>query len=858
MPPRRQFDTSLSSSAKGKGKGKGNGKNQASAASAPATISPPDPAHAMTHVPTHTAEERAELDKNSKPEAAPSPEEVEEDSCFICAEPIAFYSVGVCGHKTCHVCAIRLRTFYKKKECTFCKTPTPSLLFSRSPDATFPTEHLFNPSPLSVIAHAKENAVKDEPWDQGLILPGTLDIEEFPYGDESQGVVFEDEDMMEATLALLRFNCPYPDCAFQATSWITLERHTVATHGLAMCTLCRTQLSRFAHEMVLYPPHLLPLHDPSKLKRGQRPPKPRTEEEIELVKTWDAPHPICDFCHLAFFGPEDLFKHMRTDHEECHVCRELGDKNVYFGNYVELERHWREQHYPCTMPQCLEDKFIVFGSELDLRAHMMERHSKDMSARDRAQIRQLNIDFSSSSSAPAQSTASRGFSLGRPAPQPATANSASGSRGPSRMRDTPPHQQVFQPAPMTAAQEAQARRIAQIDQQESNQASQARRRAFQTGLSRPEGEGGAGGSGGGAAAAGGSASGFSTPREDVDDATATRHAELLSRVAMLTGDSTTKLSSFRSAVRQFKTNESSARDMVDTLFNVLDRELEPTTGIVREIASLFVGEGEKDKLTATLEALNALRIEQRDQFPSLGSAPTGLGSNYAGIANGTVLNAKRSTRGAGRHVWDNVAAAANSQPAAKPAQQRYVPGSGMPAASSSSAFPSLGGSSSASGSGSGGRGSGTHSTPWATGGAGSTSRQPSALTGPIIRSVHAPTIGSSSSSRKPKPLTESAFPSLPASSSSRGVSAKERAALLSKPTPREESIRRIKGVSGSTTPVNGWGAESTAAGLDALSLENDQGVGSSSGAGQQEGGQTGGGKKKGKGKQLLFSVSARP
>jgi hypothetical protein len=83
---------------------------------------------------------------------------------------------------------------------------------------------------------------------------------------------------MEETLLLLRFNCPYPDCAHMATDWASLEKHTLATHGLVLCTLCRKQLSRFAHEQILYPPHLLPLHDPSRVARGQRPPRPRGEK----------------------------------------------------------------------------------------------------------------------------------------------------------------------------------------------------------------------------------------------------------------------------------------------------------------------------------------------------------------------------------------------------------------------------------------------------------------------------------------------------------------------------------------------------------------------------------------------------
>lgn len=52
----------------------------------------------------------------------------EEEVCWICAEPVTIYSVAQCNHRTCHVCALRLRALYKKMECTFCKVSLP--LFS--------------------------------------------------------------------------------------------------------------------------------------------------------------------------------------------------------------------------------------------------------------------------------------------------------------------------------------------------------------------------------------------------------------------------------------------------------------------------------------------------------------------------------------------------------------------------------------------------------------------------------------------------------------------------------------------------------------------------------------------------------
>lgn len=79
---------------------KGKTTKQKTVPKAPPTITPPDPAHAIAHVPTHTADEKREQQASNK-RSVTTPAEVEEDVCFICAEPITFWSVGVCGHKTC-------------------------------------------------------------------------------------------------------------------------------------------------------------------------------------------------------------------------------------------------------------------------------------------------------------------------------------------------------------------------------------------------------------------------------------------------------------------------------------------------------------------------------------------------------------------------------------------------------------------------------------------------------------------------------------------------------------------------------------------------------------------------------------
>lgn len=136
-----------------------------------------------------------------------------------------------------------------------------------------------------------------------------------------------------------------------------------------------------------------------------------------------------------------------------------------------------------------------------------------MSARDRAQARQLRINFNSHEDPPQRNGASRsshagrGFTLAQRPPQ-------AGHGGPSRLRDAPPHQQqIAQPPPMVPEQAAQQRRQVQADRREETR----RKKAFVTTLT---------GNNGHAAEASHaprsteiSGSGSNIPREDIDDAT---------------------------------------------------------------------------------------------------------------------------------------------------------------------------------------------------------------------------------------------------------------------------------------------------------------------------------------------------
>lgn len=59
-------------------------------------------------------------------------EDEEAEVCFICASPVVHTSVAPCNHRTCHICALRLRALYKTRACAHCRVSlTPCRVYYR-------------------------------------------------------------------------------------------------------------------------------------------------------------------------------------------------------------------------------------------------------------------------------------------------------------------------------------------------------------------------------------------------------------------------------------------------------------------------------------------------------------------------------------------------------------------------------------------------------------------------------------------------------------------------------------------------------------------------------------------------------
>ncbi|EGN95836.1 hypothetical protein SERLA73DRAFT_162550 [Serpula lacrymans var. lacrymans S7.3] len=658
--------------------------------------------------------------------------------CWICAEPVKYYSVSACNHRTCHVCALRLRALYKKLDCTFCKEPQPNAIFTVSPDALFSS---YTP-------------------------------ESIPHKDSKLSIFFETEDMMAETLILLRFNCPDPDCDYTGTGWGDLKLHVRALHGKVICDLCIRFKKVFAHEHALYLPNVLPLHLPSMPHRSH---KQMPKEQID-----GGTHPLCEFCRECFFSEDELYAHMRERHEECFVCKRNEVRDQYFQNYDSLERHFTNAHFACNQPQCLAQKFVVFGSAMDLKAHMVEVHGADMTARDKKDAMRIQAEFEFED-------------VG-----------GSGRRG-RRDRDREREREPPQGSGLAVAQP---------------RANGRRREAF-----------------GGHLTVEGTADGCpntssgpshratpSPPDDEVDPMVAQRHAAFMARLRSLAPNPITATPAVKAAVRGYRLSESSARDLISTIWNVLDNNLDDTASIVNGIVDLL---DEEEKKTALLSSWNGFKIEQRRQFPDL--VPTAVGSQYAGITGGRVLNAKhattsRSSNQSSRQVWDRVAQAAGSS-----TSSHGLAPSPAPAPRPPDRFPALQMNPSV---GVGFR-QGQRNTPWSASNS-SGVRAPSSVPAPAV------TVHKAAAARAPPSLSKNAFPELPTSTSTR----------VKPSVSGNQSLRNILG--DTTTITSAWkpGNNGVSAVQEESIATGDGAVGDiSSGKGR---------KGKGKQKQTLFTLGTFP
>ncbi|KAG0277736.1 hypothetical protein BGZ96_002729, partial [Linnemannia gamsii] len=278
-----------------------------------------------------------------------------EHSCFICTENIVIFAVSDCNHRTCHLCSLRLRALYKTKNCAYCKADQGVMIFTRHPEKAFQDYNLTS----------------------------------MAYYDRKLNIYFEDQEMYEDTMVLLRFNCPDPTCEVACPEgWNQLKSHVKKVHKLMLCDLCVRHKKVFAHEHNLMTASQLMKH----FKSGDSGQSNQNSAEPSGFRG----HPECGFCRESFYGDDELFEHCKKNHEQCFLCLRRNIRHQYYDKYLDLERHLHAEHYACMDPECLEKKFVVFDSDLDLKGHEAEMHPNSTPGqRNRHRdARKIDISFS--------------------------------------------------------------------------------------------------------------------------------------------------------------------------------------------------------------------------------------------------------------------------------------------------------------------------------------------------------------------------------------------------------------------------------------------------------------------------------
>lgn len=548
---------------------------------------------------TKDAEDTPQEGESKQSSANTAEEDVEAEVCFICASPVSHNSVAPCNHRTCHICALRLRALYKNKTCAHCRTEAETVIFTDDPEKRY------------------EDFVKSD----------------FARKDENLGIAYERQEIFEDTVLLLRYNCPDPSCDVACMGWPDLHRHVRSAHGKVMCDLCTRNKKVFTHEHELFTQAELKKHE----KFGDDNPGAVDQSGFKG-------HPECGFCRKRFYGDDELLVHCRENHERCHLCdRRTGGQNPqYFQNYAALEQHFNHDHFPCLDSECLEKKFVVFDSQMDLKAHQLEAHPNGLSKDARRDARRVDIsafDYRPQYQEPRRGGGGRRGGRGRdPNSEPMPAAS-----GGHMSRAEIAHQRERE---IQSAQSVTSRTFGGQLTRPEPQAQTVNRPAASPQPANAQPAFPALNAQSAPPPAAEPARPFSsmTPQEQ---ARHLRHNAVTERAANLLGNDQVKLTEFRERVSSFRSSAITARELIDAFFSLFDTSATELGKLIKELADIFEAAGKRDAL---LKSWNDWRAINED-YPSLpgpsgagaGGPTTAAGVLGAGMGGSRVLKLKSST-----------------------------------------------------------------------------------------------------------------------------------------------------------------------------------------------------------------------
>lgn len=298
-----------------------------------------------------------------------------DDSCAVCADNLEWVAYGACGHReVCSTCVARLRVICEDRRCCICKTEN---------DVVFVTKALGDYTRM-----INDFSVLPTELREGKVGP-------YWYHEATQAF-FDDVDHYWMIKAMCKLSCSICDNMDEQQNDGSKHRgkfrnieqlkgHLFHRHKLRMCCLCLEGRKVFICEQKLYTRVQLDQH----ISTGDS-----EVDGSESERGGFNGHPTCKFCMTPFYGENELYSHMSTEHYTCHICQRQNPGNFeYFPNYDHLENHFREEHHLCEDEACLAKKFIVFPSEAELKRHNVIEHAGRMSRAKRNAAVQIPTSF---------------------------------------------------------------------------------------------------------------------------------------------------------------------------------------------------------------------------------------------------------------------------------------------------------------------------------------------------------------------------------------------------------------------------------------------------------------------------------
>ncbi|XP_065852511.1 uncharacterized protein [Euphorbia lathyris] len=298
-----------------------------------------------------------------------------DDSCAVCAETLEWVAYGPCGHReVCSTCIIRLRFICDDQCCCICKSESTVIFVTK---ALGDYTRMIN--------------------DFSVLPPNPIEGQVGQYWfHEGAQAYFDDVDHFKIIKAMCRLSCNVCEkkngprngesrISGDFSSIELLKIHLFHQHNLFMCSLCLEGRKIFMSEQKLYNRTQLNQH----IKTGDS-----VVDGSESERGGFTGHPACEFCLNPFYGDNELYLHMSTEHFTCHICRrQHPGKYEYYDDYDDLETHFRQRHCLCEDEACLAKKFIVFTSESEMKRHVAMEHKGSMSRSNRNAALQIPISF---------------------------------------------------------------------------------------------------------------------------------------------------------------------------------------------------------------------------------------------------------------------------------------------------------------------------------------------------------------------------------------------------------------------------------------------------------------------------------